>query len=686
MTAMSEFFDRQNLERAWRWIRSNPDHNYKRHCGELYTRFALADDLLIDELRQRLQRRFYEPDHSCKLLIPKKSGILRPYTILTVQDQIVYQALVNVVAERLGPRIRGRYLRQVFGHIYAGRTSQWFYKKWSNGYSAFNRSARDAFNRGLVYSASFDLTAFYDSVDHGVLCHFLADLGCEREFCDFLRNCLTKRTATDRRIYQNHGIPQGPLSSGLLSEVVLQHFDQYYGANANLVYLRYVDDIRLFAAREADLRRMLIRLDHLSKDIGLFPQASKIDIHKVADINEELKSVSNPTEASVRGAIVDQSKLATRLIALSPRLTPTARIKNETRFKYLLAHADPSHRLNDRMLKISATRPDLVSPIARYFARYKVLPRHVSRELYLRVRGEQLYENVTAEWLAVLQNRVRPTEMPLLNKALRRLWGPRSHGTELKAAIGAHLVREGLLTVNQARYAARRVPEWWVRAQLVAAIATQHYGMLTVQTILNDALRDQNSDVSLAAAQQMAILNVAVVPPLRGINAFGGKALRQLGVLKRIPGRSCGIEWSFARLTGRLSIVNWRTVFGSNYRQAEKLTVQMRALADTNVTAFVNAADVFNDLLLSRLYLHDPALGTYVLGGIGSVLSSTRLRAQYPAIAQLCNGIHDERLKSSLSHPVVRRTGRPTSRIPYKYLRTAKQLYRRAIAELELQW
>jgi hypothetical protein len=100
MTALSEFLDRQNLDRAWRWLRSNPDPTYKRYCGELYSRFALADDLLIDELRQRLQRGFYEPDHSCKILMPKKSGILRPYTILTVQDQVVYQGLVNVVAER----------------------------------------------------------------------------------------------------------------------------------------------------------------------------------------------------------------------------------------------------------------------------------------------------------------------------------------------------------------------------------------------------------------------------------------------------------------------------------------------------------------------------------------------------------------------------------------------------------
>jgi hypothetical protein len=686
MSALSEFQDRNNLERAWRWIRNNPDPTYKRYCSDFYSRFAVADDLIIDDLQQRLQRGFYEPSHSCKFLIPKKSGILRPYTILTVEDQIVYQALINVIAERLASRIRTRYLTQTFGHIYAGKTSQWFYRRWNDGYKAFNQATRAAFKRGLVYAASFDLTACYDSLDHAVLCHFLMQLRIEPEFCEFLRNCLSRWTANDRRIYQNHGIPQGPLGSGLLAEVVLQHFDQHYGAKANLVYLRYVDDIRLFAKREIDLRRMLIRLDRLSKDIGLFPQAAKIDIHRVTDINKELKSISNPTEAAVKGAIVDQRKLAKRIVTLTPRLTPVVRIEDETRFKYLLAHALPSSKLNARMLTISATRPDLVPCIARYFKRHRTLPKTVSRELIARIRGQQLYDHVTADWLDVLNGRLNSSDSLALNKILKAQWKPGTLSPELKGETGKRLIRDGCLNVNQTRYAIHSVRESWVRAQLVAALNHIHYGAAVLETITNEALRDHDPDVSLAAAQQAALLGARVLPPLRTIQHSGGKALRQFGVLTRVPGRSCGISWSMTRLTGKSANVNWRAVFGSTYKDAEKLAVQMRALSDTNVTAFVNAADVFNDRLLSRLYLHDPSLGTYQLGGIGSVLSSTRLKASYPHVHKLCDEIHTERLKSSLSHPVVKKTGKPTSRIPYRYLKVAKRLYVNAVFELEANW
>lgn len=591
-----------------------------------------------------------------------------------------------MVAEHLAPKIRGRYLVQTFGHMYAGRSSIWFYRRWQDGYRAFNKSARAAVNRGLKYTASFDLTACYDSVDHGVLCHFLKEIGCEREFCDFLRQCLGRWTATNKRIYQNHGIPQGPLGSGLLAEVVLQHFDQHTRPNASLVYMRYVDDIRLFATKEADLRRLLVRLDTLSKDIGLFPQASKIDIHKVADIEKELKSISNPTEASVRSKIVNQDKLAKRIVELSPRLTPPVNITDETRFKFLLAYALPSARLNQRMLKISLSRPDLVPNAARYFSGYRKLPQSVVKELISRVRKGDLYEYVTADWVDLLGPRLDASDVASLCKVVKAQWKPKSLSPELKAAAGRLLIGGGRLSANQVRYAVQNVREWWVRAELISALDVSQYGTVILHGVLNQALRDSNPDAALSAAYQVALLGVPVSRPYSEIQTSAGKALRQFGVLRRVAGRTCGIEWSFSHLIGRATGVRWRTVFGSKYSHAERMAVQMKALAETNVTAFVNAADVFNDLLLDHLYRHDTSLGSYALGKIGSILSSTRLRAKYPAVFRLCSGIHEERLKSLLSHAVIRQTGKATNRIAYKYLRTAKRLYSAAAVELAANW
>jgi hypothetical protein len=180
---------------------------YKRYFRAAYSAYAIADVKIISDLRERLRQGSYEPTHSAKLYFPKRSGILRPYSLLTVEDQIAYQAVVNIVAEQLFPRVRQRYYVETFGHLYAGRRSPWFYRKWSNGYALFNKAARDAFTDGLVYTASFDLTAFYDSLDHNVLVHFLSKIGCHRDLTDVLVQWLSIWTATDHRIYHHHGIP-----------------------------------------------------------------------------------------------------------------------------------------------------------------------------------------------------------------------------------------------------------------------------------------------------------------------------------------------------------------------------------------------------------------------------------------------------------------------------------------------
>jgi len=313
MAGMTQLCQRNNFTRAWRWLRSNSDANYKNHFRTLYSGYAIADEELLDILRDNVSSKKYEPGQASKLFYPKASGILRPYTLLSIEDQIVYQACANIIAEKLYPKVRRRYYEEVFGHLYAGKKSTWFYRKWSNGYKAFNDKARDAFSDGYIYSASFDLTACYDSIDHGVLKHFLIELGCEPEFVDTFIKWLSVWTATKSCYYHNHGIPQGPLSSGLISEVVLKYFDEKREKTARIKYLRYVDDIKLFAKNEAELRRSLVRLDLLSKDIGLFPQSSKISIHKVKDIEDELKSISNPTEPSIKDKPVDQDKLIKRI-------------------------------------------------------------------------------------------------------------------------------------------------------------------------------------------------------------------------------------------------------------------------------------------------------------------------------------------------------------------------------------
>ena len=244
------------------------------------------------------------------------------------------------------------------------------------------------------------------------------------------------------------------------------------------------------------------------------------------------------------------------------------------------------------MLLISKGRPDLVPTIARYFGRYRNLPLSVSSELITRIKAGHVYDHVTARWLDVIQDRLRPSEENRANTAVRGLWNPRHLGADLTANIGKRLLRAGIHTSSDA-------PRFAGDQGLVDTRGTHFYPH-------NSAVRDDSfgslgeywaadktSDVSLAAARQAAVLPVSVTGTLLTINRSGGKALRQLGVLRRVPGRTCGVAWSLEKITGRAFSINWKRAFGSAYRQGEVQAVQMKAAATTNATTFVSTADVF---------------------------------------------------------------------------------------------
>ena len=402
MSDLSQLRHLDNLRRAWRWLQSNPDAAYKSYFRLFYQRFSIAEEALLNDLAERLRRNIYTPESATKLFHPKASGILRPYSLLCIEDQIVYQAAVNLIAERLYPRVVQKYNKQVFGHLYAGKSSIWFYRKWSDGYKEFNKATKQAFEDGYTYTASFDLTACYDSLDHRVLEHFLNKLGFDRDFCSQLTDWLEKWTATERGIFHNHGIPQGPLSSGLLSEVVLSYFDNLKLQYADFRFFRYVDDIRLFAKNEQTLRRLLVKLDEMSKDIGLFPQSSKISIHRVTDIEAELKSVSTPPETAIKRYFIDQKKLIERIKELTLRY----RIVNHTRFKYLLAHALPSAALTNRLWRILEHHPEIYRNVCSYLKRYKRLPRIPGEKLIQVIKTSTLYSSVRTEFIFCADGRL----------------------------------------------------------------------------------------------------------------------------------------------------------------------------------------------------------------------------------------------------------------------------------------
>lgn len=688
---LRQAFKRDNLRRAWRWLNTNPDASYKSYFRHIYRSYSISADQNIDDLRKRLAIGSYTPQHATKLYLPKKSGIQRTYTLLALEDQIVYQALINVVADRMLPTVKKKYHKQVFGNLYAGQRSKFFYRDWRRGYRRFGDSLRDIHRRGFIYAASFDLTACYDSIDHSVLSHFLGDIGLQKEFIDLLRKYLRIWTAApaENRIYQGHGIPQGPLSSGLLSENVLRYFDENHHARPrSWRYFRYVDDIRFFAKDERDLRSVLVDMDLLSKRIGLFPQSNKIDIHRVTNIEDEIKSISHPPEPVGIRKHPNQRIVMRRIADLTPRFE----ITNETRFKFVLAGALPNARLSVRLIRILERYPHTYVSVFNYFRRYTNISKAVCKQLLDHLKASQLYASYTAEGLRTLRDHCHPSLDANLERYARAVFTKDTGmgDSDLRAAAVSILLARGKLRWQETLDYVEQEADWWPRSEVARHLSIDHVGKPSYEFVINRLLCDSSVDVSVVAVDHLSSHSLEVIVPIDQINPIAQLALKKLGVIGARRGGPSPIATAMqSMISPSLAPIKWKQLLGGHYPDDIAVVIRLKGYSESDATAWVNLIDIFHDDLLDSLFGHEGGvLGNYSHGHIGAALGSPRSRfaAKFPSAYVAFNEVHKTRLQSMLSHPITRATGKRTRYIEYDFLKKIRPKLAKAYLEIWRKW
>ncbi|MCW3785501.1 RNA-directed DNA polymerase [Plebeiibacterium sediminum] len=249
-------------------------------------------NLLIHNIKEGI----YEPSNGTKIHVPKKNNLVRPLTLLEFFDLLVYQALVNVIADVVYDELYLlRAKNTLFGNAYRKSDedgSIFFMAKWKDQWKHYNKVTESYFNEGYVYFTDFDIASFFDTISHEVLITLLKESEVEDEICELLRRCLASWSIDKHRnnIFTGHGIPQGPLASSILADIYLTPVDKKITITKRLdvKYLRYVDDIRILTKNEIEGKKAIAYLDLLTRDYGLIPQSSKIGTRKVENIKKEL--------------------------------------------------------------------------------------------------------------------------------------------------------------------------------------------------------------------------------------------------------------------------------------------------------------------------------------------------------------------------------------------------------------
>lgn len=234
----------------------------------------------------------YEPLADHKVYVPKPSTTLRTMSLMSAQDLVIYQALVNVIADHSHRNLVTHEDQHVMGNIYAGPGKRWTLKHWKFQYKQFVERIETLYREGNKWIASTDIVAFYDTIDHERLISFIRKhCGQDQKFEDMLRKCLSKWSAHNPNAIMSRGIPQGTNASDFLANLFLHEIDRemiVHGYN----YLRYVDDIRILGTNKSTVQHGLILFDLELKRAGLVAQVSKTSVHEIADIEREINRLN----------------------------------------------------------------------------------------------------------------------------------------------------------------------------------------------------------------------------------------------------------------------------------------------------------------------------------------------------------------------------------------------------------
>jgi hypothetical protein len=303
MKQFSSFLTPENFQLAFMRLQTAPRNLYKEIYHDDLKVFGLFLDDNIKSLISEIEQNLFEPKASCKIFIPKKNNLARPLSTLIFNDLLVYQAIINTIADSVYDEIIPYYNNLIFGNVYRNSKDKdniFFYKPWHQQWKQFAIKTKEFYEAGYIYFAEFDIASFFDTIDHFILQQILREhYSIDAELVDFLLKLLEVFTidSGQKTFKSKHGIPQGPIGSSFLADLYLLHLDlemRKVNQSNDVKSIRYVDDIRIFSKNEIDAQKTIAYLDLFARDLGLIPQASKITKpRKIYSLVEIIKHQEN---------------------------------------------------------------------------------------------------------------------------------------------------------------------------------------------------------------------------------------------------------------------------------------------------------------------------------------------------------------------------------------------------------
>ena len=271
-------------------INSNQGRETAGIDGETMSNFNGNLDGNLEELRQLLKTKTFEPVPVNRVYIPKPGGKKRPLGIPTIRDRIVQEALRMI----LEPIWEADFSQ----HSYGFRPNRSTY----NAISYVGNRLTGNSGSGYQWVIEGDITSYFDTIPHRRLIKAVkkkvADRNIRILLWQFLRAGVMYRGSFSETLT---GTPQGGIVSPLLANIYLDQFDKYmeskylnltqsqrrYRRNqgkGNYLYVRYADDfIILCNGTHAEAQQMKEEIGGILRDMGLKLSEEKTKITHITE-------------------------------------------------------------------------------------------------------------------------------------------------------------------------------------------------------------------------------------------------------------------------------------------------------------------------------------------------------------------------------------------------------------------
>jgi hypothetical protein len=241
----SSTLDDLDLHLAWQRMKGDrPGRAFYTH-PRLIEWIELDLDAWFELVRKRLLTG-YVAQKPLTCLVPKPGWLVRPGTVLNVQDELVFNALVGSLYGEAYKRLGGFQGDPDVAYQLQSKENK---KEWlKTGFltaAEWRAKSLDKL-RPSQFVVLADIAGFYENIDLQRLRSDLNPLFSSDDVLDLLMALLNKWA-----LPRGKGIPQGYSAADILAKVYLHPLDQAL-QNAGFSHLRYVDDIRIFCKSRSD--------------------------------------------------------------------------------------------------------------------------------------------------------------------------------------------------------------------------------------------------------------------------------------------------------------------------------------------------------------------------------------------------------------------------------------------------